>query len=123
MIDTFGWVAATASATVSKTGTPATFSPSLPGVTPATTFVPYSTICSVWNEPSRPVMPWTSRRVDESTSMLTVISFDGGRPHGVAPTGISGDHAGIASVDSTPLSQSWGRGWGRGLVALRLERP
>jgi hypothetical protein len=25
-----------------------------PGVTPATTFVPYSIICLAWNEPSRP---------------------------------------------------------------------
>jgi hypothetical protein len=35
-------VFATASATVSKTGTPSTDSPPLPGVTPATTRVPYS---------------------------------------------------------------------------------
>ena len=36
----FGSVSATASATVSKTGIPSTLSPPLPGVTPATTFVP-----------------------------------------------------------------------------------
>jgi len=36
----FGCAAATASATVSKTGMPSTLSPPLPGVTPATTFVP-----------------------------------------------------------------------------------
>ena len=29
------------------------------GVTPPTIFVPYSIICFVWNEPSRPVMPCT----------------------------------------------------------------
>ena len=41
----------TASATVSKTGIPSTSSPPLPGVTPATTFVPYARLRSVWNEP------------------------------------------------------------------------
>ena len=35
-------VAATASATESKTGIPSTSCPPLPGVTPATTFVPYA---------------------------------------------------------------------------------
>src|SRR5215213_4867828 len=71
MIATLGAVSATASATVSKTGAPATLLPLPPGVTPETTFVPYSTICSVWNEPSRPVMPCTSTRVSRSTRMLT----------------------------------------------------
>jgi hypothetical protein len=36
----FASVSATASSTVSKTGMPSTSSPPLPGVTPATTFVP-----------------------------------------------------------------------------------
>src|SRR5215207_546638 len=71
MIATLGAVSATASATVSKTGAPATLLPLPPGVTPETTLVPYSTICSVWNEPSRPVMPCTSTRVSRSTRMLT----------------------------------------------------
>src|SRR5680860_88480 len=71
MIEALAPVSATASWTVSNTGTPATCSPFLPGVTPATTFVPYSTIWVVWNEPSRPVMPCTSRRVLLSTRMLT----------------------------------------------------
>jgi hypothetical protein len=53
----FARVAATASATLSKTGTPFAFSPPLPGVTPATTFVPYALICCAWNPPSRPVIP------------------------------------------------------------------
>ncbi len=56
-MEVFAPVASTASRTVSNTGTPATVFPPLPGVTPATTFVPYSTICSVWNAPSRPVIP------------------------------------------------------------------
>ena len=49
-------VAATAPATVSKTGTAPsrTFVPPLPGVTPPTIFVPYATIRCVWNRPSRP---------------------------------------------------------------------
>src|SRR5918995_3598085 len=71
MIATLGAVSATASATVSKTGAPATLLPLPPGVTPETTLVPYSTICSVWNEPSRPVMPCTRTRVSRSTRMLT----------------------------------------------------
>ena len=40
MSDAFAPVSATASATVSKTGMPSTSWPPLPGVTPATTFVP-----------------------------------------------------------------------------------
>src|SRR5712691_7900085 len=52
----------TASCGVLKTGTPRTFSPPLPGVTPATTFVPYSRINRVRARPSRPVIPWTSTR-------------------------------------------------------------
>ena len=56
-------VAATPSATVSKTGTPSAVSPPRPGVTPATTFVPYSMQRRVWKDPSLPVMPWTRRRV------------------------------------------------------------
>src|SRR5215213_8515458 len=71
MIATLGAVSATASATVSKTGAPAMLLPLPPGVTPETTLVPYSTICSVWNEPSRPVIPCTSTRVSRSTRMLT----------------------------------------------------
>ncbi len=47
----------TASATVLKTGMPSMSWPALPGVTPATTRVPYATHCRVWNWPSLPVMP------------------------------------------------------------------
>src|SRR4051812_41932579 len=75
MIETLAPVADTASLTVSNTGTPATFLPLPPGVTPDTTFVPYSTIWVVWNEPSRPVMPCTRSRVCLSTRMLTNRSF------------------------------------------------
>jgi hypothetical protein len=54
----FAPVAFTASCTVLNTGTvPSNFCPPFPGVTPPTTFVPYSIICFVWNEPSRPVIP------------------------------------------------------------------
>src|SRR6187401_937490 len=56
----------TASTTVSNIGTcsrPSTLMPPLPGVTPATTFVPYSTICFAWKAPAEPDMPWTTRRV------------------------------------------------------------
>src|SRR5690554_1935181 len=51
-----------ASATVSNTGTPSTSPPPLPGVTPATTCVPYARINRVRAMPSRPVMPCTSTR-------------------------------------------------------------
>src|SRR3990172_4801884 len=50
----------TASRTESYTGTPSTLEPPLPGVTPATTFVPKSSIARVWNVPWWPVIPWTS---------------------------------------------------------------
>src|SRR5512136_509109 len=49
----------TASATVLKTGIPATSSPPLPGVTPAKTFVPYPFIKAARAEPSLPVIPCT----------------------------------------------------------------
>src|SRR5881296_1040101 len=53
----------TASSTASKTGTPSTFWPPLPGVTPATTLVPKSSIARVWNWPWWPVIPWTTTRL------------------------------------------------------------
>jgi hypothetical protein len=65
----------TASATELNTGTRSSnCCPPLPGVTPATTRVPYSSICRAWNAPSRPVIPCTTSRVEESTKMLTRIS-------------------------------------------------
>src|ERR671912_1726435 len=65
---------ATDSATVLKTGTPSCVVPPLPGVTPPTTFVPYSIICLVWNVPSLPVMPCTTRRVCLSTRTLNAFA-------------------------------------------------
>ncbi len=51
-------VSFTASATVLNTGTLlSNWVPPLPGVTPPTSFVPYSIICLEWNEPAEPVMP------------------------------------------------------------------
>ena len=64
-------VASTASATLLKTGTPRCIVPPLPGLVPATTVVPISCICSVWKEPSRPVIPWTKTFVFPSSRMLT----------------------------------------------------
>ena len=52
----------TASCGVLNTGTPSTLCPPLPGVTPPTTFVPYSRINRVRARPSRPVIPCTSTR-------------------------------------------------------------
>ena len=51
-------------------GTPSTALPPLPGVTPATTLVPYSRMEAAWNEPSRPVIPWTMTRVFSPIRML-----------------------------------------------------
>src|SRR5712691_8921378 len=62
-------VSLTASATVSKTGIPSTDWPAFPGVTPATTRVPYALLRSEWKAPSFPVMPCTTTRVDSSMRM------------------------------------------------------
>ncbi len=62
-------VSAPASSTESKTGIPSTFWPPLPGVTPATTWVPYSRQPRAWKRPSVPVMPCTTRRVSWSTQI------------------------------------------------------
>src|SRR2546427_13020876 len=77
-MDAFAPVASTASKQESYTGTPWTFSPAFPGVTPATTFVPYSNIFSVWNWPWWPVMPWTMSFV--FSSRRTAI-LGTSRPH------------------------------------------
>ena len=66
----------TASATVFHTGKPSWTVPPLPGVTPPTTWVPYSLQRRAWKVPSRPVIPWTTTRVDRSTRMLTGSDFD-----------------------------------------------
>ncbi len=57
--DASAFTACTASATVLNIGTFvfSNIKPPLPGVTPATTFVPYSIICFAWKEPSLPVIP------------------------------------------------------------------
>ena len=49
IIDAFTSVLSLASSIESKTGTPQTSCPPLPGVTPATILVLYLIICSVWN--------------------------------------------------------------------------
>src|SRR5256712_12491308 len=62
-MDAFALLRRTASSTAAKTGTPSTFWPPLPGVTPATTFVPKSSIARVWNRPWWPVIPCTMTRL------------------------------------------------------------
>ena len=65
-IAVFASVSRTAPATESKTGMPSTSCPPLPGVTPATTFVPCERLRRPWKRPSEPVSPWTTRRVSPS---------------------------------------------------------
>ena len=70
--DTLAPVSRTASSTVSYTlmSVSPNFCPPRPGVTPATTFVPYSMHRRVWKLPSRPVMPCTRTLLFRSTKML-----------------------------------------------------
>src|SRR5258708_7180894 len=69
-------VSATASRIVLKIGTLfSNFCPPFPGVTPPTMRVPYSSICLAWNDPSRPVMPWTIRFVFRFANMLTRVDL------------------------------------------------
>src|SRR6185437_12635455 len=75
--ETLALVAATACRTVSYTGVPSWLVPPLPGVTPATTWVPYSRHMRAWKLPSRPVMPWTSSRVFLSTRMAMALPGGG----------------------------------------------
>src|SRR3989441_390740 len=98
MIEAFARLRCTASRTLSKTGTPSTFVPPLPGVTPATTFVPKSIIARVWNCPWWPVIPWTRTRLFfvRRTDSLGAPRFDfdrelGGFLHGLR--GIRADRA------------------------------
>ena len=70
----FAPVSATAFETVSNTGTLSrNRPPPFPGVTPATRFVPYSSICPEWKDPALPVMPWQRTRVDLFTRMLMAV--------------------------------------------------
>src|SRR4249919_4259806 len=73
MTDASAPVCATASATVLNTGRPRCCVPPLPGVTPPTTLVPYSSICSAWKVPCEPVKPWTI------TFVFLLIKTDMGR--------------------------------------------
>src|SRR5688572_10703055 len=75
---------ATASATVFHTANPSCVVPPLPGVTPPTTWVPYSLHRAAWKAPSRPVIPCTTTRVDLSTR-TGILSAPGllGEGHGL----------------------------------------
>src|SRR6185312_15422675 len=64
----------TASATVLNTGQSSCVVPPLPGVTPPTTFVPYSAQPLAWKVPSLPVMPCTIKRVLLSTRTAMKIA-------------------------------------------------
>src|SRR6266511_1796942 len=102
IIEALAPVEETASATVSKTGIPSCVVPPLPGVTPATTRVPYSRLARAWNVPSRPVRPWTRRRVSLPTQMLMRPPEPG---HGIRDTG-HGPRHGSALESRIPSSES-----------------
>src|SRR5947209_20320508 len=75
IIAVFAPSAATASWKVLNTGTrSSTVWPPLPGVTPATTWVPYSRLRIEWKVPSRPVMPEVHRRVCSVTRIAISAS-------------------------------------------------
>src|SRR3990172_6520573 len=63
-------VRATASCTVSNRGMPRCVVPPLPGVTPATTWVPILIDSSAWKLPCWPVRPWITTREDLFINML-----------------------------------------------------
>src|SRR5690606_9420804 len=69
-------VSLTASSTVSNTGSPMCSLPPLPGVTPPTSRVPYSSACSEWKVPCWPVKPWVMTLVFLSTKTLMCNSLD-----------------------------------------------
>ena len=60
----------TESSTVFQMGKPSWVVPPLPGLTPPTTWVPYSLQRSAWKAPSLPVIPWTTTLVVLLTKML-----------------------------------------------------
>src|SRR5437867_12674438 len=95
MMEAFARLRCTASRTLSKTGTPSTFDPPLPGVTPATTFVPKSIIARVWNCPCWPVIPWTRTRLFfvRRTASLGAPRFDFDREFGGFLYGLRRIHA------------------------------
>ena len=68
----------TASSTVFHTGKPSWTVPPLPGVTPPTTWVPYSLQRRAWKVPSLPVIPWTTTRVSRPTRILMGSGSDSG---------------------------------------------
>src|SRR5215211_8642122 len=105
----FASVSSTASSTVLKIGTPSKSCPPLPGVTPATTFVPLCSILPVWNAPSLPVMPCTRSRVPSSTSIAIALpllaSSELYRPAGRSQHRLFGDHVlrRVLGEDPAPL--------------------
>src|SRR5947209_16265296 len=96
MSDVFAPASATASAIVSKTGTPSTSCPPLQGVTPATRFVPYALLRRPWKRPSEPVRPATTRRVSLSTMIATS-----------APPGGSGADPGARKASQARTQGGW----------------
>src|SRR5918992_2764243 len=97
-------VSAAASATVSKTGTPSTDSPAFPGVTPETTRVPYPLLRKAWNDPSLPVIPWTTTFVSRSRRMATsgrLLRELHGRPCGLQHRG-GGDDSLVPGLRQDP---------------------
>src|SRR5262245_27528885 len=93
-------VSLTASATELNTGKPSTVVPPFLGVTPPTTWVPYSRHFCEWNRPALPVMPWVMRRVSLPMRMDMLLAFHGlGRLAGAVLEVGGADEIEAAAVD------------------------
>src|SRR6185369_5845802 len=57
------------------------FCPPRPGVTPATTLVPYAMQARAWSEPNSPVMPWKTTLLSLLTRMLISLLRSTHRGH------------------------------------------
>src|SRR5438067_7269735 len=110
IIDVLAPCSDTASAIESKMGTPSTSWPPLPGVTPATIWVPAERLRMEWNRPCSPVSPCTttfvpsSMRTDASGRLVRQLGraaggfLHGGRRHDPFVSGFGQDPSALLRV-------------------------